>query len=126
MRKLLLILLVLLGTGCKKDRIDPREKILGRWEEFYVGNGEHRPPIDPPIAYREFLPDSVVIDHNYVDNTTLKRKYWIDSQLHIGIRRSDGYVFSLDYEYRFDGDTLRLDWVNVNPIFSVVKFRRVN
>jgi hypothetical protein len=118
-------LVVLLAVGCKKDQVGP-EKILGKWDEFYVGNGEYRPPIDPPIAYREFRADSVLIDHNYADNSSIQKKYWIDSQLHIAIRRADGFLLQFDYEYSFEADTLKLVWVNANPVSAVSKYRRIN
>jgi hypothetical protein len=119
------LLVVLLAVGCKKDQVGP-EKILGKWEEFYVGNGEYRPPIDPPIGYREFQADSVLIDYNYSDKSSIKKKYWIDSQLHVAVRRVDGFLLQFDYEYSFEADTLKLTWVNANPVSAVSKYRRIN
>jgi len=53
---LIALLLTLLLAGCKKEEVDPREAILGKWEIFYHGNGEYQPPIKDPTGYREFLP----------------------------------------------------------------------
>ncbi len=125
MKTFVVCLAVLLVIGCKKDQVGP-EKILGKWEEFYVGNGEYRPPIDPPIGYREFRTDSVLIDYNYPDKSSIQKKYWIDSQLHIAIRRADGFLLQFDYEYSFEADTLKLTWVNANPVSAVSKYRRIN
>jgi len=122
----IIIFLILLLIGCKKDEIDPHQQILGKWEIFYLGNGEYREPIKNPTAYMELLPDSVLLAYNYDTGTTLRSKYWIDTQFHMGFYREDGVLISFDYKYQFDKDTLTLEAVNVNAIFHVSKYKRIN
>ncbi|CAG5072998.1 hypothetical protein DYBT9623_04529 [Dyadobacter sp. CECT 9623] len=126
MRQLIAFALILCLAGCKKDKIDPHQAILGKWDEFYLGNGEYRPPIKNPSAYWHFLPDSVLLEYEYATKKTWHKKYWIDTLLHIGIPRGDGYLLRFDYECRFEADTLRLYWVNASPQFSVSKWKRIH
>lgn len=128
MKYLVASLLIALLSGCKQETItlDPQQQILGKWETFYVGNGEYRPPIKNPSGYREYLPDSVVLEYDYASKTTYKRKYWIDTLLHLGSFRQDGFLLKFDYQYRFQKDTLELNLVNYSAIFHVSKHKRTN
>lgn len=123
-----LITLVLLLAGCKpvEIAIDPHQQILGKWETFYVGNGEYRPPITNPSGYQEFLPDSVLLEYDYAQKSTYRRKYWIDTLLHMGSRREDGVWITFDFDCQFDKDTMRLERRNIWPIFSISKHKRIN
>ncbi|MCE7059282.1 hypothetical protein [Dyadobacter sp. CY343] len=116
MKQLIAFALILFLAGCKKDKIDPHQAILGKWEEFYVGNGEYQPPIDPPTGYIEFMEDSVLLTHNYSPKSTMKHKYWIDSFLHIG---------SAYFSYEFQADTLKLNIEYATSILSVSKYKRI-
>jgi hypothetical protein len=115
MKQLIAFALLLSLGGCKKDKTDPHQAILGKWELVYHGNGE---PI--PInsrSYLEFLPDSVLLTHDYNPNSTMKHKYWIDSLLHIG---------SAYYSYEFHADTLELNIEYATSIFSLSKYKRIH
>ena len=126
MKILTTLVLIFLFAGCKNDEIDPRQQILGKWEIFYLGNGEYRPPITSPSAYSEFLPDSVLLEYDYATKSTYKRKYWIDTLLHMGSLREDGAWLTFDYECQFDGDTMQLRSKNIFAIFYVSKHKRIN
>jgi hypothetical protein len=65
MKLLLAFVVIFLLAGCKKDEINAHQAILGKWENFYVGNGEYRPPIEDPLAYWHFLPDSLLLEYEY-------------------------------------------------------------
>lgn len=83
MKTLTIFLFILLcTTSCKKDDIEPNQQILGKWEVFYLGNGEYRPPIQNPTGYQHFLPDSVLLEYDYATKIAYTKKYWIDSLLH--------------------------------------------
>ncbi len=50
-------LITLVFIGCKQEErplLPTSQRILGKWETFYVGNGEYRPPIMNPSGYQEF------------------------------------------------------------------------
>lgn len=121
-------LLIALLSGCKQEAgpLDPRQQLLGKWETFYLGNGEYRPPITRPSGYREFLPDSVLLEYDYGTKTTYKRKYWIDTLLHTGSFRADGVLITFDFDLQFNKDTMRLERRNILAIFSVSKYKRIN
>ncbi|KAA6438060.1 hypothetical protein FEM33_18790 [Dyadobacter flavalbus] len=126
-RKILgIFMFVLFVAGCKNDEIDPRQAILGKWEEFYLGNGEYRPPIVKPLASRQFLPDSILLEYVYATKQTYTRKYWIDTLLNIGTLREDGYLLRFYYTPKFYADTMELQAENSTPIFSVSKWKRIN
>ena len=128
MKRLLATLLIALLSGCKQETVtlDPRQQILGKWEIFYLGNGEYRPPDTNPSGYSEFLPDSVLLEYDYATKTTYKRKYWIDTLLHKGSLRGDGVWLTFDFGLQFNKDTMRLERKNVNAIFFVSKYKRTN
>jgi len=125
MKTLISLLLIFLLAGCKKEEINPREAILGKWEIFYLGNGEYQPPIKNPSGYREFLPDSVLLEYDYATKTTYKRKYWIDSLLHFGSLREDGVWLTFDFECQFKGDTMSLERKNIFATFYISRHKRI-
>jgi hypothetical protein len=126
MKLLLAFAFIVLLAGCKKNEIDPRQAILGKWEEFYVGNGEYQPPIVNPLASWQFLPDSVLLEYEYATKKTIKRKYWIDTLLNVGTTYNDGYQVRYYYTPKFYGDTMELRAENSSPIFSISKWKRIN
>ena len=128
MKYILATLLIAFLSSCKQEAIntDPRKQILGKWEIFYLGNGEYRPQITNPSCYQEFLPDSVLLEYDYSKKTTYRRKYWIDSLLHMGSLRPDGIWLTFDYGLQFNKDTMRLEKKNVLAIFHVSKYKRTN
>ena len=121
----LALVLILLIAGCKKEKVDPKQQILGKWEEFYLGNGEYRPPIEDPLGYWHFLPDSVLHEYEYSTKKTLVKKYWVDSLLHVGIRREDGFWLTLQYSTKFYADTMELHVEHASAIFYVSKWKRI-
>lgn len=127
--KWLFTLVMVFFFGCKQEERLPQslqQQILGKWETFYLGNGEDRPPITNPSGYQEFLPDSVLLEYTYASKTTYRRKYWIDSLLHMGSLRGDGVWLTFDFDCQIDRDIMRLERKNVNAIFSVSKHKRIN
>lgn len=129
MKPVMLIFSGLLFYSCKQVELpplSPQQQILGKWETVYLGNGEYRPPITNPSGYQEFLPDSVLLEYDYATKTTYRRKYWIDSLLHMGSLRGDGVWLTFDFDCQFNKDTMRLERKNVNAIFFVSKHKRIN
>ncbi|MBC8151647.1 MAG: hypothetical protein H7Z72_01920 [Bacteroidetes bacterium] len=129
MKQLISLIMLVLLAGCKQvdmPPLSPQQQILGKWEITYLGNGEYRPPITKPSGYQEFLPDSVLLEYTYATKTTYRRKYWIDSLLHMGSFRQDGFLLTEDYEYTFHKNTLELNFVNGSAIFYVSKYKRIN
>lgn len=114
--------LIALTGGCNKDEINPQQAILGKWENFYSGNGEYRPPHDKPGGYWNFLTDSVLVEYDLTTNRTNTRKYWIDTLLNIG---SPGGSISY-YTVKFYADTMELNIENRTAINYVSKWKRVN
>ena len=112
--------------GCKNKEIDPRQRIVGKWETIYIGNGENMHPIENPPAYRNFLEDSILIEYEYATKKTTTRKYWVDSLLHIGTQRQDGFWITFDYKYWFYDDKMRWEVVNANAIFYDSIHKRIN
>lgn len=128
MKRLFTTILITFFFGCKQEAIslDPRQQILGKWEIFYLGNGEERPPITNPSGYQEFLSDSVLLEYDYARKTIYKRKYWIDSLLRMGSLRGDGVWLTLNYDLQLNKDIMRLEQKNVSAIFRVSKYKRIN
>ncbi|MBC8151646.1 MAG: hypothetical protein H7Z72_01915 [Bacteroidetes bacterium] len=129
MKSVILLLSGLLLYSCKQvdmPPLSPQQQILGKWQNVYLGNGEYRPPVKDPSGYREFLADSVLLEYDYASKTTYRRKYWIDSLLHLGSLRQDGFLLRFDYKYRFHKDELELTLVNFSAINHVSKHKRIN
>lgn len=126
MKIILNLVLMLSVVACKTNEVDPNQQILGKWEEFYLGNGEDRPHIKEPSASWHFLPDSVLLEFEYSTGQTHVRKYWIDSILNIGTQYSDGSEVRFYYTPKFYADTMELKAENISAIFSVSKWKRIN
>ena len=126
MKAITAIVALMLMMGCKKSGIDSAQQILGKWEIFYLGNGEFQPAITSPSGYRQFMADSMLIEYDYATKTARTKKYWMDAQLHIGTLRPDGYLLKSDYSYKFYADTLELSVENATAIFAVSKHKRIN
>lgn len=115
-------LLAVALVACDRTSVKPEQQILGKWEEFYIGNGEYRPPIANPLASWHFLPDSVLLEYEYATKKTTERKYWIDTLLNIGT--PGGYKSF--YTAKFYADTMELRHENRTAIFYVSKWKRIN
>ena len=113
-------LLILLISGCKKDDIDPQQAIIGKWEDFYSGNGEYRPPYNSS-GYWQFLPDSILLEYDYTTKKTFIYQYWIDTLLNVGIAgKATSY-----YTPKFYADTMELTVENRTAINYVSKWKRI-
>lgn len=126
MKTYVILLLLFSLLGCKSKEIDPRQQILGKWEMISTGNGENMNPIENPLGYREFREDSVLFEYIYDTKRTFTKKYWVDSLLHIGIVRQDGFMIVFDYKYRFYEDKMRWEVMNATAIFYDSIYRRID
>ena len=123
------ILAFTLNAGCKKEEYnppsDPAKAILGKWEMIAMGN---LPTLEPyqDTGYTEYLSDSLIRVYTYStkEYKYLKEKYWIDSLLHLGIRRGDGVLVSTNYKFKFYGEKLQLDF-NGSAIWVTSQYKRV-
>lgn len=115
--------------GCEKEKIkiDPTKAILGKWEIIEMGNWPDMEPVTEATGYQEYLPDSVLREYDYEKQSfTFYKKYWIDSLLHVGITREDGFQLVFEYRYQFYDNKLRLDYVNVIALFNTSIYNRIN
>ena len=121
---LLPLSIALLGAGCEKadepSEIDPAKNILGKWELSEIGNYPDMKPVDKPSGYKEYLPDSVLREYSYKTGNFYYRTCWIDSLLHEGIYRSDGYLVVTRYRYNFVSmnNKVELELHNAAGIFN--------
>ncbi|MCF2489190.1 hypothetical protein [Dyadobacter sp. CY347] len=114
------LLLILFMSGCKEDEIDRQQVILGKWENFYSGNGEYQPPYKSN-GYWYFLPDSVLLEFDYATKQTRTSKYWIDTLLNVGIPGGDRSY----YTPKFYADTMELTIENRTAINYISKWKRI-
>ena len=107
-------------SSCDKEeiKIDPRKAILGKWEITHIGNGDSLRPVENPIAYAEYLPDSVLLGYNYEEDRFFYWKYWLTDSLlvqsfvFIDSIDNDTIVFELPYKYDFiSPNKLRLEFL---------------
>ncbi len=101
---LITLLLFLFGAGCEKEEpleTDPAKIILGKWEMIEMGNYPNMKPVENPSGYKEYLADSVLREYNYETGSLYYKTYWIDTLLHEGVYRSDGYLVAISYKYNF-------------------------
>lgn len=126
MKAIVTFVIAVLLFGCDKDEVGPHEQILGKWEGFYLGNGEYQPPVEKPGAYWHFLPDSVLLEYEYATQKTFTKKYWIDTLLNVAATYDDGYQLRFYYTPKFYGDTMELRMENASPIFSISKWKRID
>ncbi len=130
---LLLLIFILSFTlttgGCDKDEYsppsDPAKAILGKWELIEIGNWPNMYPTEPSY-YIEYLSDSLVGWYDYkTEEYFIKNfKYWIDSLYHEKRIREDGYEIIQKYSYEFYDDKLRMDMLDVLPIFETFIYQR--
>jgi hypothetical protein len=125
MKSIITLFIAVLLVGCGKDEVNPRQEILGKWEPFYLGNGEYQPPNEKPGGYWHFLPDSVLIEYEYATQRAMKKKYWIDTLLNIAATYDDGYQLRFYYTPQFYADTMELRIENSSAIFYISKWRRL-
>ena len=119
----------ILSFSCKKEKIetDPQKAILGKWEIVEMGNWPNMDPIEDPLGYEEYLPDSVLRQFDYKTNTSIYKKYWIeDSTLLISTLREDGLELVFEYKYDFfdKNNRLRLDAYSL-MIFNTSIYKRL-
>lgn len=101
----LLIIVLIVLTGCKKEEImiDPKEAILGKWELSHFGSN----PVKEPVGYVEYLSDSLRISYFYNEELPITSKYWLnDSLLFIStaysiVGEDDTYTSTWSYKYEF-------------------------
>lgn len=96
----IILLLLIAGAGCKDDELletDPSQIILGKWEIVEIGNYPDMRPVENPSGYKEYLPDSVLREYDYETGEFFYKTYWIDSLIHEGVYRSDGYLIATRY-----------------------------
>ena len=120
MKKIIYITLCIIGIlsfSCEKEKIetDPKKAILGKWEIVEMGNWPNMEPIEEPLAYEEYLPDSILGEYEYKTKNSYFKKYWIEgSTLLISTLREDGFELVFKYKYDFfDNNTLRLESYSV-------------
>jgi len=111
----LAFVLLLMGSSCKKEEIeiDPHKAILGKWEITHDSYG----PIQKPIAYEEYLPDSILMNYIYEEETFVTKRYWFADSLlyqervYIDQTTDDTLLVDIQpYKYKFlDRNTLQLD-----------------
>lgn len=128
---LILFLFILTAISCKKEGIEiyPQKAILGKWEITRNSFG----PVQAPVEYEEFLPDSVLLIYNYESKTVFKGKYWFaDSILykqHVYVDQVTNDTLLIDllpYKYHFpDNNTLELDFqylaMNTRAFYKRIK-----
>lgn len=118
-----ILFVALTTTGCEKENIDPdpAKAILGKWEVIEDTFG----PVSYPGAYKEYLPDSVLINYNSEGDTTYSKYWLVDSLLyksHVYIDQITGDTILVDvqqYKYEFlTYNKLKLVWqvYAINPV----------
>ena len=132
--KSILLLSFLMCISCTQEDIpiDPKSDILGKWEITHLGNGSNLEPIDNPITYREYLPDSLTRVYNYEEKQFYNEKYWIEddflnlSYTFIDEIDKDTTIFIEKYKFQFQNkNTLRLDFQNP-AILTTSIYKRIN
>jgi len=93
--------------GCCKNSVepkvtDPKQALLGRWEEIENNLG----PVNNPSGYDEYLPDSVRKSYSYADKIFYYEKYWLEDSLLIRsfkyVDPYDNYVKVFKWRYRYE------------------------
>lgn len=131
---LIILILALIVYGCEKDDpiIIPEQDILGKWEITYLGNGENLNPVVNPIAYNEYLPDSILRVYNYEEERFYNQKYWIkdslifETYLFIDEIDKDTTIFVEKYKFHFKNkNSLKLD-LQDPAFFTTSIYKRKN
>tara|TARA_R110000868_G_scaffold411424_1_gene703872 strand:+ start:99 stop:512 length:414 start_codon:yes stop_codon:yes gene_type:complete len=137
MKKTLLFtfITIIFICGCSNSDdlpIDPNTAIFGKWEITHLGNGDNLTLIEQPIAYEEYLLDSILRVYNYEEKSFYNEKYWIKDSLlfktYLFIDAVDkgSTVFIDKYKFQFlDENRLRLDFQNP-AIFTTSIYKRIN
>lgn len=124
----LLIFLIswaLVATSCQKVDVepDPAKAILGKWEIIEMGNWPNMESIVNPVAYSEYLVDSVLREYDYEKQTYFTKKYWIDdSLLYTNVSREDGYQVKIGYKYFFLTGTKSSVWISRHWGYTILSF----
>lgn len=129
----LIIINLAFTFSCESEeiKIDPKKAILGKWEITHNSFG----PVENPIAYEEYLPDSVLLIYNYKEGTVSNRKYWMRDSLlfrrstyfiYEGPGYEDTVVFTDPYQFEFlTRDKLKLEFqysaMNTTFIYKRIK-----
>ncbi|MCY1723226.1 hypothetical protein OU798_22950 [Prolixibacteraceae bacterium Z1-6] len=124
------LLLLFAGVGCENDEpqeTDPAQIILGKWELIEMGNYPNMEQVETPSGYKEYLPDSVLREYNYETSSFYYKTYWIDSLLHEGVYRSDGYLVATRYRYNFIrmNNKVELELHNAAGIYNNFIYQRI-
>jgi hypothetical protein len=120
--------LLITAFSCKKDEkpsFDPDKAILGKWEIIEMGNWPNMEPVTEPTGYKEYLSDSILQEYEYKTGNIYIKKYWIDSLLHVGIDREDGFQLVFEYKYEFFDNKLRLDVTNFMMLYNTSIYKRI-
>lgn len=130
MIKLIFAVSLVIFVSCNKDEpytppSDPKQAILGKWELIEIGNWPNMFPSEPSY-YIDYLPDSIIgiYDYKTKEYYISSRKYWIDSLFHVKTIREDGYEIIMNYSYEFFIDKMRMDMLDVLPIFETSIYQR--
>lgn len=123
-------LFVLMGVGCGKEDpptppTNPKQAILGKWELIEVGNWPNMHSY-ASWGYKEYLKDSIIAIYEYETREyyTSNMKYWIDSLFYEVYLREDGNKVIQRYSYEFYDDKMRVDMLDVLPIFETFIYQR--
>jgi hypothetical protein len=84
--------------------------------------------IAEPLAYEEYLSDSILREYEYETEKNYYKKYWIDdSLLYVSITREDGFQLITRYKYQFSNNNnkLRLD-IEAFAIYNTSIYKRIN
>lgn len=130
MKKLIFAVSLVILVSCNNDEpytppSEPKQAILGKWELIEIGNWPNMFPSEPSY-YIDYLPDSIIgiYDYKTKEYYISSRKYWIDSLFHEKTIREDGYEIVMNYSYEFYNDKMRLDMLDVLPIFETSIYKR--
>ena len=127
---ILLLVTVFVFTSCRENEVDldPAEAILGKWEKIEIGNWPDMDHISEPSGYREYLPDSIMVEYNYESGDSFYTKYSIDTLLYEYVSIPNGSPLILKYKYQFldNNNKLRTDVFEDPSMFSTLIFKRIN
>lgn len=129
-----IFVLMVFFIGCDEDQYtpvvtDPNKAILGKWEITHLGQGI----VEDPIAYDEYLADSVLLVYNYQEKTFWKYRYWFADSLLFKSSTNIAYdgaeydtiVTTFPYRYEFlEADKLKLEF-QYPAIFRTSIYKRI-
>jgi hypothetical protein len=131
MKRIVYLLLICIAiNSCEKDKveIDPAEAILGTWQKTEIGNWPDMDTIPESTIYREYMPDSIMIEYNTESGKSYSQKYSIDSLLYeyASIPNGPPLIFKYKYQFLDNNNKLRLDVFEDPAMFSTLIFKRIN